>query len=376
MRSFYRYFCSQIAEVSQISYEQKQKAVARWLLAGVGIIIVQILLGGITRLTGSGLSITEWKPIMGVLPPLSENDWQIAFDKYKQIAQYKYLNAHFTLSDFKQIFMWEWLHREWARVVLSFVFIIGFVYFFAKNYFNKKMVFPFVILFILGGLQGAIGWIMVKSGLNDTDLYVSHIRLAVHFIAALVLLCYTLWFALMLLVPERRKTASKPFFRFTVIVIALLGIQLTYGAFMAGLKAATAAPTWPSVNAHWLPGDFHSYGNRTYSGLTQYLSHPIAVHFMHRTFAYLLTGLIIAWFFVAGRYAGKGSLLEGARKWPLVLVILQVLLGIFTVLNATNTIAGHFGTFEYLAEAHQLVAMFLLMAMVVNLYGIRPKVNA
>lgn len=362
--------------MSQISYEQKQKAVARWLLAGVGIIIVQILLGGITRLTGSGLSITEWKPIMGVLPPLSENDWQIAFDKYKQIAQFKYLNAHFTLSDFKQIFMWEWLHREWARVVLSLVFIIGFVYFFVKNYFDKKMVFPFVILFILGGLQGAIGWIMVKSGLNDTDLYVSHIRLAVHFIAALVLLCYTLWFALMLLVPEHRKTANKRFFRFTVIVIALLGIQLTYGAFMAGLKAATAAPTWPSVNAQWLPGDFHSYGNRTYSGLTQYLSHPIAVHFMHRTFAYLLTGLIIAWFFVAGKYAGKGSLLERARKWPLLLVILQVLLGIFTVLSATNTIAGHFGTFEYLAEAHQLVAMFLLVAMVVNLYGVRPKTNA
>jgi len=364
--------------VSSISQQQKKSAVARWLLAGVVIIIVQILLGGITRLTGSGLSITEWKPIMGILPPLNENEWQIAFDKYKQIAQYQYLNAHFELSDFKQIFMWEWLHREWARVVLSFVFIIGFIYFFVKNYFDKKMVFPFVILFILGGLQGAIGWIMVKSGLNDTDLYVSHIRLAIHFMAALVLLCYTLWFALMLLVPAEKRIYNKNFFLFTMITIGLLAIQLTYGAFMAGLKAATTAPSWPSVNGQWLPGDFHTYGNQTYQGITQYLSHPIAVHFMHRTLAYVLTGLIIAWYLVAGKYARRqrGSLVGSARKWPLILVILQVILGVLTVLNATNTMAGHFGTFEYLAEAHQLVAMFLLLAMLVNLYGIRNKAGA
>ena len=357
-----------------VSEDHKKKAVARWLLLGVGILIVQILLGGITRLTGSGLSITEWKPIMGVLPPLNANDWQVAFDKYKQIAQFQYLNAHFTLSDFKGIFMWEWLHREWARVVLAGAFAIGFIYFLAKNYFDKKMVLPFIILFIIGGLQGAIGWIMVKSGLNDTDLYVSHIRLAVHFMAALVLLCYTLWFALMLRVKNEQRIYSNGFFFFTLITIGLLAVQLTYGAFMAGLKAATSAATWPSINGEYVPGGFNQFGRNTYYGIARYISHPIAVHFMHRTFAYVLTGLIIAWFFVAGKYARlvPGSLLSKTRRWPVILVVLQVLLGIFTVLNASVVAgAGRFGTFEYLAEAHQLVAMFLLIAMIVNLYGIK-----
>ena len=352
--------------------DRKRKAVARWLLLGVAMLIIQILLGGVTRLTGSGLSITEWKPIMGALPPLNEAAWQEAFEKYKGIAQYKYLNVHFTLSDFKSIYFWEWMHREWARFV-GVVFAIGFVYFLVRRYFDKRMIMPFVILFVLGGLQGAIGWIMVQSGLNDTDLYVNHIRLAVHFIAALVLLCYTLWFALILTVPEERRLANSKMYLFTVITIALLGIQLFYGAFMAGLKAAQAAPTWPAINNEWLPGGFHQYGNRSYNGIAQYISHPIAVQLLHRTLAYVLTGVIIAWFFVAGKYTAghRQALLATARKWPLILVLAQVLLGILTVLKAGTTAAGHFGGFEWLAEAHQLVAMFLLVSLTVNLYALK-----
>src|SRR5690606_29641599 len=124
------------------------------------MIIIQVLLGGVTRLTGSGLSITEWKPIMGALPPMNEKEWNEAFNGYKQIAQYKYLNSHFELSDFKFIFFWEWFHRLWARM-LGVVFVIGFVYFLVKRYFDKEMILPFIILFILGGMQGLIGWIMV-----------------------------------------------------------------------------------------------------------------------------------------------------------------------------------------------------------------------
>jgi cytochrome c oxidase assembly protein subunit 15 len=352
----------------------KQKAVARWLLAGVIMLAIQIALGGITRLTGSGLSITEWKPILGAVPPMNEAAWQAAFEKYKGIAQYRYLNAHFTLSDFKSIYFWEWAHREWARLV-GVVFIIGFIYFLIRRYFDVRMIVPFIVLFIIGGLQGAIGWIMVQSGLNDTDLYVSHIRLSIHFMAALVLLCYTLWFALKLSVPEEGRLYDNRLRRFTILTIVLLCLQLIYGAFMAGLKAAPAAPTWPTINGTWVPANIHSYGNRSYDGLSAYTSHPIAVQFIHRTLAYTLLGVIIAWLIIAGRVgqSEKNSRLLKWRWWPLGLVLTQVVLGILTVLHGAQTIAGHFGTFEILAEAHQLVAMGLLMSFVANLYLLRGK---
>jgi cytochrome c oxidase assembly protein subunit 15 len=171
--------------------EKSSRPVAIWLLIGIVMLMVQVLLGGITRLTGSGLSITEWKPVMGALPPLNDQQWNEAFDKYKQIAQYKYLNSSFNLSDFKSIFFWEWFHRLWARLI-GVVFLIPFIIFLVQNRFKKEMVKPMIILFLLGGLQGLVGWVMVMSGLNEENLYVSHYRLAIHFIFALGLICYTL----------------------------------------------------------------------------------------------------------------------------------------------------------------------------------------
>ena len=345
--------------------KRKKKIVAYWLLIGVFMIIIQVLLGGITRLTGSGLSITEWKPIMGAVPPVTEQDWNIAFDKYKQIAQFKYVNSHFELDDFKFIFFWEWFHRLWARL-LGVVFAIGFVYFLVKKYFDKQMILPLVILFILGAAQGLVGWIMVASGLNDTELYVNHIKLAMHFMAALLLLVYTLWFALQLLVPEHRRVASKRFYNFTLIVIVILCIQLVYGAFMAGLKAAMSAPTWPSINGMWVPDSLFD---------KSLVNDRINVHFMHRQLAYLLLTLLIFWFSAATRIAKRnpGRLLERMKWWPFTLVLVQVVLGILTVISAPKISFGKFGQFEALAEIHQLVAMFLLMALMINLYIVKPS---
>ena len=343
----------------------KRKAVAYWLLSGVFMIIIQVLLGGITRLTGSGLSITEWKPIMGALPPMGEAEWQTAFTKYQQIAQFKYLNNHFELSDFKFIFFWEWIHRLWARL-LGVVFATGFIYFLVRKYFDKQMIIPFVILFILGAVQGLIGWIMVASGLNEVNLYVNHIKLAAHFISALILLCYTLWFALKLLVPQEQIIASKKAHNFTLVIIVVLGVQLMYGAFMAGLKAAMAAPTWPSINGSWVPDKLM---------MQSFINHPINIHFMHRTLAYLLFTLIIFWYGNVTRVAKMQPerLLLKVSKWPLILVLLQVLLGIVTVVSAPNIVFGKFGSYELLAELHQLVAMFLLIVLVVNLYAASSK---
>ena len=328
------------------------------------MIIIQTLLGGVTRLTGSGLSITEWKPIMGALPPLNNHDWNKAFDGYKQIGQYKFMNSDFTLHDFKLIFFWEWFHRLWARL-LGVVFLIGFVYFLAKQYFSKEMVKPFIILFLLGALQGLIGWVMVASGLNDQNLYVNHIKLSVHFVSAMVLACYTLWFALQLLIPAKKRVTDKKLSNLTIAVIALLFIQLTYGAFMAGLKAAMAAPTWPTINGMWLPDTLSTQS---------LINDKINVHFIHRGLAYILLIALSAWFFQTAKAAKSSvNILHTTRLWPMVLVIAQVLLGIITVVSAPHIVLGKFGLFETLAELHQLVAMFLLMALVVNLYVIKRR---
>ena len=226
------------------------------------------------------------------------------------------------------------------------------------------MVRPFIILFLLGGLQGLIGWIMVASGLNDSHLYVDHIKLAAHFVSAMILACYTLWFALILLIPPEKRTTDKKLNTFTTVIILLLFVQLTYGAFMAGLKAAMAAATWPTINGMWWP-----------DGLIgrSFTHDKIAVHFMHRGIAYVLLTLSIFWFLSATRSAAKypASMLKTTRWWPFLLVGLQVTLGIATVLCAPMIVPGKFGTFEILAELHQLVAMFLLMSLVVNLYVVR-----
>lgn len=335
--------------------QQKSNAVAIWLLIGVGMIIVQVLLGGITRLTGSGLSITEWKPILGAIPPLNEADWVKAFDQYKQIGQYKHLNFEFTLQDFKFIYFWEWFHREWARLI-AVVFLIPFFYFLVTKKFRKEMINPLVILFLLGIMQGLIGWIMVASGLNEESVYVNHIRLAIHFISALGLLCYTLWFALLLLVPKEEKLVDPALKKFTLWILLLFVVQLVFGAFMAGLKAANYATTWPLINGEFVPSSMAS------DTLTSFTHDPLAVHFIHRNLAYIISVLVVVWFLKAKKVS-SGTFFMRLRPWPLLLVALQVLLGIFTVLYANNKTA-----LLWLGVAHQFTAMILLLVMVGIMY--------
>lgn len=352
---------------NDLQVKRSSRPVAIWLLVGVFMIIIQVLLGGITRLTGSGLSITEWKPIMGALPPMNDQDWNIAFEKYKQIAQYKYLNADFTLSDFKSIFFWEWFHRLWARLI-GVVFIIPFVIFLIQKRFKQEMVKPLLILFLLGALQGLVGWIMVQSGLEDSQLlYVSHYKLAIHFIFALGLLCYALWFALQLLVPAKQIIVNKSLRSFTGWLIGLLILQLIYGAFMAGLKAATAAPTWPSMNGVWWPQNIHSYGERYFPGISFLYDHPLMIHFIHRNLAYLITVLVMIWTWKA--YKTDGTQLFQSTRWmALFLVLLQVVLGVLTVLNSIDP-----DRFLWLAVAHQFIAMLLLLALFFMMYIIRSR---
>lgn len=332
------------------------KPVAIWLLVGVGMLIVQILLGGITRLTGSGLSITEWDVVTGTLPPLNQAEWEVAFEKYKQTPQFGYLNSDFTLSNFKFIFFWEWFHRFWARL-LGVVFLVPFIIFLVQRRFKPEMVRPLIILFLLGALQGAVGWIMVASGLTGNAIYVKPTRLALHFIFAIGLLCYTYWFALQLLVPRDQLVPDRKTRNLTWAIIAILAIQLVYGALMAGHKAATAAPTWPDINGYFAPPGMMKEDQ----GLLNLIDNRMTIHFIHRGLAYILCILIILLTIRLFKTPGT-ALYRKFRSWPLILVIFQIIAGILAVTTSLQIVPNQWGTFEWVAQLHQAVAMVLVIS--------------
>jgi heme a synthase len=341
---------------------RNHKKLATWLFIGVVMLVIQIVLGGITRLTESGLSITEWKPITGILPPLNNDQWQVEFAKYRHTDQFKFVHPSFTLSDFKFIFFWEWLHRVWARL-MGLVFIAGFIYLLVKKEFTKGMIVPMIILFILGAMQGAIGWIMVKSGLVPEKYFVGHVELTVHFVAAIILLVYTLWFALHLIEGFRKKIYDPGLRRFLILIATVMFLQLIYGGFMAGMKAGMVAPTWPDINGRMIPNGIDQYS----SFLTNIVQNPIAVQFIHRGLAYLLFVLVIL-FYVQTKTSRNNIMFRKLRVLLLFLTITQVILGISTVLNATFP-----NRLVWLGVSHQLTAIFMVMCLTALIYLTRLK---
>ena len=347
--------------------QRSSRPVATWLLVGVGMIIVQILLGGITRLTGSGLSITEWNVVTGTLPPMNEQQWLAEFEKYRQTPQFNLLNFDFTLKDFKFIFFWEWFHRFWARLI-GVVFAVPFIIFLIQRRFKPSIVKPMIILFLLGALQGAIGWIMVASGLTGDAVYVKPAKLALHFVFALGLLCFTFWFAMELLVQKDKMVISASLRKLTISIILVLVLQLVYGAFMAGHKAATAAPTWPDINGYIFPPRMM----KSEEGLLNLIDNKITIHFIHRSLGYILLIMVI-WLTIRLYKTQGSSLFRKTRWWPALLVTLQVLLGIFSVVTSLKIIPNKWGVFEWMAQLHQLVAMLLLLSLIWILYIVRGK---
>ena len=344
---------------------QKNKPVAIWLFIGAAMIIVQVLLGGITRLTGSGLSITEWQPILGAFPPTNEQAWMEAFEKYQEIGQYKHINTHFTLSDFKAIYFWEWLHRDWARL-MGLVFLFPFIYFVAKKKIDRTMIRPMIILFLLGALQGLIGWIMVKSGLNEESTYVSHIRLAIHFIAALALLCYVVWFGLKISVP-REKLVHSPYLRkLNILLLLLIVLQLIYGAFMAGAHAALAGMTWPTINGTFVPRSLLTEG----SFISDITHNLLTIQFIHRNLAYLLAVLVVFWWFRAGRLE-SGSVIRKFRHLAPVLIVVQILLGVLALINSLDR-----DDLILFGLLHQFGGMLILLIFTISLFFTRDQTGA
>jgi cytochrome c oxidase assembly protein subunit 15 len=346
---------------------KESRPVAIWIMAGVGMLIIQIILGGITRLTGSGLSITEWDVITGVLPPLNQHQWLEEFHKYQQTPQYRLLNTDFNLSDFKSIFFWEWFHRLWGRLI-GFVFLIPFIIFLVQRRIKADMIRPLIILFLLGALQGAVGWIMVASGLTGDAIYVKPTKLAMHFVLACILISYAFWFGLQLLVPRQSLVPNKGLKKFTWSVIVLLFIQLVFGALMAGHKAAPAAPTWPDINGSFAP----AYVFNRPEGLVSIVENRVVIHFIHRSLAYLLVLFILAWTFRAFRIKTKEGFSK-ARLFPPILVILQLALGVSTVLTSILIRPARWNIFEWMAQLHQIVAILLLLSLFGALYFLQDN---
>jgi heme a synthase len=363
-QTLHSYLCGAMSELQKKS----DRIVANWIMIGVAMLIIQIILGGITRLTGSGLSITEWDVITGTLPPLSEQQWLQEFHKYQQTPQYRLLNFSFTLSDFKFIFFWEWFHRFWGRLI-GVVFAIPFIIFLIQKRFRPEMVKPLLILFLMGALQGAVGWIMVASGLTGDAIYVKPTKLAMHFVLACILISYAFWFGLQLKVKKESLVGDSGLKNFTWFIIVLLFVQLAFGALIAGHKGASSAPTWPDINGSLVPSYVFKQG---WIGV---IENPIVIQFIHRSIAYLLVVLIIVWMIRSLKTASTPAF-EKARWIPAVFVFIQVALGVFTVLTSICIRPAIWNVFEWMAQLHQLVAILLLLSLFAVLYFLQGKQKA
>lgn len=321
-----------------------QRPVALWLLTCCALIFAMVVVGGVTRLTRSGLSIVEWAPIMGAIPPLNATQWEETFDRYKATPEYRKVNVGMDLEEFKDIFWMEYSHRLLGRAI-GIVFIVPFLYFWLRGRLHRNLIPRLAAMFVLGGLQGALGWYMVKSGLVE-DPHVSPYRLTAHLSLAFLIYAFMLWTALSLLFPNQREaSASTALRRFGLVVTGLIFVMVLSGGFVAGTKAGFAFNTFPTMNGHWIPP-----GILGLDPLWRNFFENIAtVQFDHRVLAMVLVTTILA-FWLKARTAD----LARETRWivhALVAVLaLQVGLGITTLVHHVPIA---------LAAAHQAGALLL-----------------
>ena len=315
-----------------------------WLLSILILIGLIVIVGGLTRLTDSGLSITRWDVVSGIFPPFSEKAWDEAFNLYKKIPQFYLSNPDITISEFKVIYYWEYFHRILGRI-LGLAFIIPLLFFYYKKVFSKEYNIKFLLLFLLILIQGTVGWYMVKSGLVENTT-VSHYRLAIHLNLALILFSAAFWYLLNL-----KNTQSIIFFNFSKnniylkIFILLIFLQITFGAFTSGLDAGMLYQTWPLMNQNYFPDDI-SFNNNLFDLFNQ----PSFVQFVHRNLAYLIVlYTLIILFFVL--YKRRTDLYKSAFLLVSIIFV-QAFLGILTLLSGVNIV---------FASMHQLSTIFLLL---------------
>jgi cytochrome c oxidase assembly protein subunit 15 len=321
-----------------------------WLWSGILLIVLMIVVGGITRLTGSGLSIVEWNVISGTIPPITDAQWQHAFDQYKQFPQYQKLNHGMDMAQFKQIFFWEYIHRLLGRFI-GLVFLLPFIFFYFTRKLSKPLIKKLLVIFALGALQGFMGWYMVKSGLNDNP-HVSHFRLAIHQGLALLLIVSILW--TILTVNEDKNAISKnhsSILRISYASLILLSLQITLGAFVAGLKAGFSYINFPFMGDSFFPPAI-------VIKLEPYFYNGVMLQFTHRWLAFVVFFSFLWILKISRSY-------QETQKYARILIIVgitQVLLGITTLMLRVPLALG---------VIHQFIAIILLMLLIKIIHTIK-----
>ncbi len=324
--------------------DRNNRHVAVWLFVVCAFVFAMIVVGGVTRLTESGLSMVHWKPISGIIPPLNEAEWMTEFDAYKRYPEYQTVNHGMSLEEFKNIFFWEYSHRLLGRLI-GFAFAIPFFIFLFRKKIKRALKPHLWTMFILGGCQGLLGWWMVKSGLVDRP-DVSHYRLTAHLGLAVLIYIYMFWMAMKLVLPRSKKALGRPK-KLSRIYVVLLFIQILLGGLVAGLNAGLVSDTWPLMFGQLIPdGLFAGDG-----GLMNIFNNPLTLHFEHRTFAYIVAIVaIMLWWKL------KGDTCETVRMAShivLMSVLLQMSIGVLTVINMVPIT---------IAAAHQAGAIIALSA--------------
>ena len=318
----------------------QKRIVTYWLYLGLFLVGLMIIIGGITRLTHSGLSMVEWKLIGGTIPPLNETQWQETFTKYQQFPEYKKINTGMSLSQFKAIFFWEYLHRLFGRLI-GLTFIIPFLIFWIKKWLSNTQKKQLIVLLGLGALQGFLGWFMVKSGLVDIPA-VSHYRLAIHLITAFGLMCYIYWLTLSF--NNIKRQPNQIINRLSKWLIGVLVIQIIYGAFVAGLKAGYLLPLEGGIFK-----SIFGYSVRTASDFSL-LNNGFDIQAFHRLFAWVVFAISIIIY-----NKSKNTNLETTGMLVFGLVITQISLGIVTLLLRIQI---------HVATSHQFIAILLLLSVI------------
>ncbi len=329
--------------------------ITRWLLMVGVIIVLMVVIGGFVRLSRAGLSIVEWDVVTGVVPPIGETAWEQSFAEYQMTPEYQLVNEGMSLGDYKRIFYYEWAHRLVARLA-GLLIVAPLMWFMWKRRLTVRESIRYWVVVALFGVQGIIGWIMVSSGLRDRPV-VSHFRLTIHLLTAVLLLALVLWMALDRIRAERPDLydtgrAVRPGTRtLTWVLMGTLVLQLAYGGLVAGLKAGHVSKTWPLMFGHLVPTGLLSQ----YSPWWRNLYEPLAAHWIHRWFAFVVGALVVA-LYVRLRRERTGGPAFGAANWLLIAVGVQITLGVLVVL---------LGVPKWFAIAHQGVAMILFSIVLV-----------
>lgn len=348
------------------------KPIIIWLFAGCFLIYAMVVIGGITRLTHSGLSMVEWNMIVGSKPPMSDADWQVPFEKYKLSPEYQQINYHFTLEEFKSIYWWEYIHRFLGRMI-GLVFLLPFIYFWIRKKLTPDLFKKLIVILILGGFQGVLGWYMVKSGLSK-EPRVSHYRLAAHLISAFTVFGVTFWTALSLkfkvqsskLVGEKKETeVGSPksevarLKKLSLLLFCVVVLQIIYGAFVAGLKAGYLCPTWPKMCGEWI----HDSVFVLQPTWRNFIEGQAGVQFVHRYIAYVVV-IIVGLIYYKSRKTQLNHIQKRIVTVLVIIVLCQFLLGVLTLLYSVPVLLG---------VLHQTGAFFLFGTSLLLMHSLKKE---